>query len=61
MVFLNVQNFPSAQNAANAEVGIEHKIVELNVPIVLVWATLKNVVGRRMEADLLFLQITWRC
>jgi hypothetical protein len=61
MVLLHVQNSLTTQNVANAEGGIKQIILDLNAPIVLVWATLKNVVRRRMEGDLLLLQITWRC
>jgi hypothetical protein len=46
---------------ANAKGDIEQRIMDLNVPIVLVWDTLKNVAIRIMEEGLLLLQITWRC
>ncbi len=60
-MLLHVQNSLIAQNAAIAEGGIKHKMVDLNAPIVLVWATLKNVVGRNIGGDLSLLQITWKC
>jgi hypothetical protein len=44
---------------ANAKWDIKHITMDLNAPIDLVWATLKNIVG--MEGDLLLLQNTWRC
>jgi hypothetical protein len=37
------------------EGGIKQKTIELNVPTILVWGTLKSNVGRKMEeGQLLF-------
>jgi len=43
MVFLHVQNSLIARNVANAKGDIKQRIVDLNAPTVLVWATLKNI------------------
>jgi len=42
-VLLHVQNSLIAQYVANAKGDIEHRTMDLNAPIVLVWATLKNI------------------
>lgn len=39
MVRMHAQNYLIDQNATHAKGGIEQKIVDLNVPIVLVWDT----------------------
>ncbi len=52
-MLLHVQNSLTYQNVANVKRDIKHRIMDLNVPIVLVWDTLKNVARRRMEKDLL--------
>ncbi len=54
-MLLHVQNSLTYRNVANVKRDIKQKIMDLNVPIVLVRDTLKNVVRRRMEKDLLLL------
>ncbi len=39
---------------------IKQRIMDLNVSTILAGDTLKNVARKRMENDLLLLQITWR-
>jgi len=48
-VLLHVQNSLTYRNVANVKRDIKQKIMDLNVPIVLVRDTLKNIVRRRME------------
>lgn len=54
-MLLHVQNSLIDRNVANAKGDIEQIIMDLNVPIVLVWDTLKNVARRIMEEGLLLL------
>ncbi len=48
-MFLHVQNSLIDRNATNVKGDIKQRIMDLTVPIVLVWDTLNNVVRRIME------------